>query len=390
MNEMKLDELFRAFIDNDSSKSRYAIWEAADRTIYEVYHIEKAATAEAKKDYFMRLCKGIAHDFPSFDWSMLPVFELLDPVMICNEVLYYTATPQAEEYTVTYLQGLVARIAKRAAERKIPMPSDEVAAQTLVLLRYIRQPEKRFPFLAHLLRSLCSFLEYTPKTYSHDYLGVCQFQELFQAVNTTLLTRFPEEIRRIAVEQYKEKNNSKYFDRNARYLSVRFLMAVVTDNLCGVMSSVPEHRVQRLSDAAFMQHLENAKETVALLEPQLAFCKEELAFFCSCLSPGRQIMQRRFGEGSVLTNDGTTMTVQFCDGKKRKLKLIAELVNDQIIVDADRDEFEMRLYFARDALKHFETNSPMLTEAKARLAGLSAGTVSQDALLAMKLFQPNA
>ncbi len=84
------------------------------------------------------------------------------------------------------------------------------------------------------------------------------------------------------------------------------------------------------------------------------------------------------------------MTVQFCDGKKRKLKLIAELVNDQIIVDADRDEFEMRLYFARDALKHFETNSPMLTEAKTRLAELSAGTVSQDGLMAMKLFQPNA
>ena len=388
MNEKRLDELFKAYLESSVAReTQYAIWETEERASFELYHIERATTAEDKKGYFLRLCKGVARDFPMLDWSMLPIFEFLDATMICNEVLYYLANPQPDEHMVMYLKGLVNRISKRVAAQRHVMPSEAIAVQTLVLLRYLRRPENRHPFFAQA-QHLWEYLEHTPESYRYDYLGVRQFQDLFESICASFRSRYSKKVRQLAMRRYKERNSGKYFDLTGRYLTAHFLMTVSAENLCGMASH--HNGTQPGSDSAIIQqYLDNAKQTVALLEPQLAFCEQELAFFCSCLSPGRQIMQRRYGEGTILQNDGTTISVQFSDGKNRELKLIQELVGDRITVDSNREEFEMRLFFSRNALKNASVHVPMLSEAKARAAALSSETASPDALLEMKLFQPN-
>lgn len=388
MNEKRLDELFKAYLESSATReTQYAIWETEERASFELYHIERATTAEDKKGYFLRLCKGVARDLPMLDWSMLPVFEFLDAKMICNEVLFYLANPQPDEHMVTYLKGLVSRISKRIEMQRHAMPSEEIAVQTLVLLRYLRRPENRHPFFVQA-QHIREYLEYTPESYSYDYLGVRQFQDLFESICALFQSRYSKEVRELAMQRYREKNSGKYRDQTGHFLTAHFLMTVSAENLCGITSHA--YDAQPVSDSVIIQqYLDNANQTVALLEPQLAFCEQELAFFCSCLAPGRQMTQQRYGEGSVLQNDGATITVRFSDGKKRKLDLIQELISDRITVDSNLGEFKMHLFFSRDALMKASVHRPMLAEAKARLAVLSQKTVPSDVLLEMKLLQPN-
>lgn len=387
MNQERLAELFKAYLESETAtQSQQALLDAETRTVYDVYHISKAGTEAEKKDYFLRHCKGIAKDLPALDWSILPVFECLDPKMICNEVLFYLASPQADERIATYLRGLIARISKSAAAKQTAFPSEDHAVQSLVLLRYLRQPEKRFPYFANLLHNLCSYLEYTPESYSYDYMGVRQFQELFETVSASLRNCFPEEFRRLTLERYR---NNKHIAHREHYLAAHFLMTISTENLCGMMPVGSKYSQTAAYDSLLEKYINNVKETVLLLEPQLEFCDKELAFFCECLSPGSHVVQKRYGKGSIQKNDGTTMTVQFCDGKQRQLKLIPELVNDRIVVETNREEFEMRLFFARNTLRQEHYHRPMLAEAKARLAHLSSSTVTDDELLEIKLLRPN-
>lgn len=390
MNEEKLDALFREYLENGyESQSRCAIWDAETQVANELHNIEKEPSLTGKKSIFLRMCKAVAKNLPMLDWSMISVFNRLDAETICNGVLYYVNNPQPNELTVAYLRELVNKIAKRAFLQGIITPLNEVVAQTLLMLRYLKQPQFRCPYLVQALRCLPDYLECRPESNGHDYVGILLFQNVFETIVDSLCSRFEDKLRQLAVQRYREKHNIRYLDTTHHYLVTHFLMIVGSENLC---RKVTEHSDAQSESKGLTiaQYLDNARNTVALLEPQLAFCEKELAFFCSCLAPGSRIVQERFGEGTVLQNDGKTITVQFSDGKKRNLKLIEELVRDRISVDSNQEEFEMRLFFSKNALKNVAVHGPMLSDAKARVEALSSRAVAKEELSEMKLFQPNS
>lgn len=59
-------------------------------------------------------------------------------------------------------------------------------------------------------------------------------------------------------------------------------------------------------------------------------------------------------------------------------------------MDSNQEEFEMRLFFSKNALKNVAVHGPILSDAKARVEALSSRAVAKEELSEMKLFQPNS
>ena len=265
MNEEKLRLLFEAYLRQISEGvPEYPPWDVVKPMSAGYRKVSMAQSKDAKKDIFVNeVCGAAVAILPKLDWSLLPVLSKLEPRMICDEVLFYINTPQEEQYTVTYLQRLLLRIKKRAEAQHIPMPSEEIAAQNLILLRYFRQTERRSPFLAYALDPVCSYLESVPERFDYDYLHIRQFHAAVLALTEHLFLQFRKTINELSMERVKNKGSFLYRDRCGHQLATDILVTVVTKDLLGIMTA-SFNPVQGSGETTLQQlYLENAKEAVS-------------------------------------------------------------------------------------------------------------------------------
>lgn len=384
MNKVKLELLFEAYLAYLKTKPPdYGLWIGGRLLYNEIETITADMTEAQTASRFLAAAHDAAKLMPSRDWTLLDALAELPVKLVVTDVYRVVkAEYSLKRIDCQVLQNSVKHITALGHHKNLPIPSEEIITDTIILLRGLNQPRECFPFRSSHLDNLCSFLEFTPDSVANDYLCSKRSQLVCEAVRDVMKENFGKKLVAATGERLRSTTTEQLSDLSFSLLTSHMLWVAQKENLLSILPTIKTSFDFEAKIILFYELYKSAEDALSVTQPEAEFYMKEMAFIQESFAAGSSVQHTQFGSGIVLEKSDENVIIQFNGAERKRLPLLFSVLTGML--SADSDEFRFRLYFSKPILQVRAPLVEIYKKAFALRKELSEGLPALSRLLEMQ------